>query len=226
MRQKRRSQALDHAIGFMVCVFILVAAAYRMELDLASFVFGAAKEPASPSQQIPSIPSEPTAISAQQPQAQPDASGYEHYTDKNGNEVVIVPARYQAPRAEPAPIQAAHQQGLQHGSPLSSEQISPTTVAPQRSAPPRNIALVALNAANGNTRMNVFESCRCSNGIATKGDTREEVIEKCAQPATRSTGGRDCREIWLYNFGPNEFMQGVCFKEDRVSKVLSLDYGY
>ncbi|MBJ6801825.1 DUF2845 domain-containing protein [Geomonas propionica] len=163
---------------------------------------------------------------AQQAQKQTDSAGYEHYTDKNGNEVVIVPARYQAPRAEQAPIQAAYQQGLQQGSPLSPEQASPAPVAPQHAAPPKNVALIAMNAANGNTRMNVFEACRCSNGIATKGDTRGEVLEKCAQPATRSGGARDCREIWLYNFGPNEFMQGVCFKGGRVSKVLSLEYGY
>lgn len=33
--------------------------------------------------------------------------------------------------------------------------------------------------------------------------------------------------MWLYNFGPTEFMQGVCFDNSgRVKKVLSLERGY
>lgn len=75
--------------------------------------------------------------------------------------------------------------------------------------------------------MDVFESCRCNNGLATKGDTRQEVLEKCAQPVSRQFSGySDCREIRLYHFGQNEFMQGVCFDRSRVTKVLSLDHGY
>ncbi|WP_224981668.1 DUF2845 domain-containing protein [Geomonas agri] len=225
MTQKRKSQEMRNAAGIWVSVLVLLFAIQLVKTDLTSFIFGAAKEPVVPTQQIPPMPSQPTVIPAPQPQAQKPESEYEHYTDKNGNEVVIVPARYEAPRAETAPIRASYQQGLQQGSPLPYDQASPTPVASQQAAPPRNIALVAMNAANGNTRMNVFESCRCSNGIATKGDTMGEVLEKCAQPVMRS-GGRDCSQIWLYNFGPNEFMQGVCFKGGRVSKVLSLDYGY
>ncbi|QWV96103.1 DUF2845 domain-containing protein [Geomonas nitrogeniifigens] len=222
MRQKRKSQSPQNAIGVLMSVLILLAAVQLVKTDLTSFIFGAAKEPAIPMQQVPAMPAQPVAMPATQPQEPTDTSGYEHYTDKNGNEVVVVPARYEA---EPAPIQAAPQQTLPQRSPLPSQQISPTTVAPIQAAPPRNVVLVAMNAANANTRMNVFESCRCNNGIATKGDTMGEVLEKCAQPAIKS-GGRDCSQIWLYNFGPNEFMQGVCFNGGRVSKVLSLDYGY
>ncbi|WP_085811869.1 DUF2845 domain-containing protein [Geoanaerobacter pelophilus] len=227
MRQKRRSEAIDHAIGILMSVFIVVTAAQIMEVDLTTFIFGAGKESAPPSQQIASIPSQQASIPAPQAETQTDPSGYQHYTDKNGNEVVVVPARYEAPRAEPAPIQAAPQQVLSQRSPLPSQQVIPATVTPTKAAPPKNLALVAMNAANGNTRMNVFESCRCSNGIATKGDSKEEVLEKCAQPASNQHSKRtDCDEIWLYNFGANEFMQGVCFSRGRVSKVLSLDYGY
>ena len=76
--------------------------------------------------------------------------------------------------------------------------------------------------------MNEFESCRCKNGLATKGDQKQDVLQKCDPPATRQfTSGRDCRELWLYNFGPNEFMQGICFDNSgRVKKVLSLAHGY
>ena len=78
--------------------------------------------------------------------------------------------------------------------------------------------------------MNEFESCRCSNGLATKGDFKEEVRQDCGNPVRiyyNYGNRRDCVEMWVYNFGPNEFMQGICF--DRASKVkyvLSLQRGY
>ena len=63
--------------------------------------------------------------------------------------------------------------------------------------------------------------------MAARGDSRGEVLQKCDQPVVRQIPRRGvCDEMWLYNFGPNEFMQGVCFSGSRVSKVLSLDYGY
>jgi hypothetical protein len=68
----------------------------------------------------------------------------------------------------------------------------------------------------------------CNNGIATKGDSKQDVQQKCGQPIrVQFTGNRDCSEMWLYNFGPNEFMQGVCFdRSTAVEKVLSLTHGY
>jgi hypothetical protein len=75
--------------------------------------------------------------------------------------------------------------------------------------------------------MNEFESCRCENRLATKGDTKQEVQEVCGKPVhVYYNLRRDCREMWLYNFGPNAFMQGICFENDRVKKVLSLTRGY
>ena len=76
--------------------------------------------------------------------------------------------------------------------------------------------------------MNEFESCRCKNGLASKGDRKQEVLQKCEQPVSHQfNNARDCREIWLYNFGPNEFMQGICFDNSgRVKKILSLTHGY
>jgi len=76
--------------------------------------------------------------------------------------------------------------------------------------------------------MNEFDSCRCKNGLASKGDQKQEVLQKCEQPVSnQSNYARDCREMWLYNFGPNEFMQGICFdRGGRVTKILSLSHGY
>ena len=153
---------------------------------------------------------------------------------KNGDDVIIVPARYEA-ETESASIKAAPQvqqrivqQRVPQVYPLAPQQVSQARIAPLQAAPPVNLTLVAMNAAaKAHTGMNVFESCRCNNGLAAKGDLKQEVLEKCAQPVSRQfTGSRVCREIWLYNFGPNEFMQGVCFDGNRANKVLSLDHGY
>ena len=84
-----------------------------------------------------------------------------------------------------------------------------------------------IAATNADAGVNEFDSCRCGNAIASKGDMKHEVLEKCGKPASVSYPRRDCRLMWLYNFGPNEFMQGICFdNNDRVKKILSLNRGY
>ncbi|UFS71173.1 DUF2845 domain-containing protein [Geomonas sp. RF6] len=86
------------------------------------------------------------------------------------------------------------------------------------------IILSSMSAYGG---VNEFDSCRCGNAIATKGDSKQEVLQKCGQPAKVSYQGTSCYQMWLYNFGPNEFMQGICFDSgDKVKKVLSLNHGY
>lgn len=87
---------------------------------------------------------------------------------------------------------------------------------------------VCLLATGATAGMNEFESCQCKNGLATKGDPKEEVLRECGKPAlTKYYVRKDCDEMWLYNFGPSEFMQGICFdNSNRVKKVLSLTPGY
>lgn len=87
--------------------------------------------------------------------------------------------------------------------------------------------LITTFTAAAHAGMNEFESCRCGNSIASKGDKKHEVLEKCGKPAQVSYPSRDCPELWLYNFGPNEFMQGICFdRSAQVKKILSLNHGY
>lgn len=90
------------------------------------------------------------------------------------------------------------------------------------------VAVMLGFGTNAVAGMNEFESCRCSQGIATRGDSKAEVVQKCGKPASQSrSGNSDCRDMWLYNFGPYEFMQGVCFDTNgKVKKVLSLNHGY
>jgi hypothetical protein len=87
------------------------------------------------------------------------------------------------------------------------------------------LCVLVANAVAG---MNEFESCQCKNGLATKGDPKEEIKQECGQPVlVKYNVRKDCDEMWLYNFGPNEFMQGICFdRSGRVKKVLSLTSGY
>ena len=219
------------SIGFSLFVHLYLIPKLNFAKHTASQVQSTElEELAHPEKQVTS----PLPAIRAEPQSPAPGKEYFSYTDKNGDDVIIVPARYEA-ETESAPIQAAPQvqqgivqQSAPQVSPLASQQVSQARVAPLQAAPPVNFALVAMNAAaNAHTGMNVFESCRCNNGLAAKGDLKQEVLEKCAQPVSRPfTASRDCREIWLYNFGPNEFMQGVCFDGNRVNKVLSLDYGY
>lgn len=90
------------------------------------------------------------------------------------------------------------------------------------------VAMSCSMTVNAFAGMNEFESCRCNNGIASRGDSKPEVLQECGQPARQQYGSNsDCREMWIYNFGPNEFMQGICFdRTDHVKKVLSLGHGY
>lgn len=219
------------SIGFSLIVhFYLIPTLYSARHATSQVQGAGLEEAAHPEKEV----TYPLPAVRAEPQSPAPGKEYSSYTDKNGDEVIIVPARYEA-ETESAPIQAApqvQQRGVQQRAPqvyqLASQQLSQARTAPLQAAPPVNLTLVAMNAAaKSHTGMNVFESCRCNSGLAVKGDLKQEVLEKCAQPVSRQfTGSRDCREIWLYNFGPNEFMQGVCFDNNRVKKVLSLDYGY
>ena len=77
-----------------------------------------------------------------------------------------------------------------------------------------------------------FDTCRCANGLASKGDSKEEVLQECGKPMAKHSryqrirGSRMHVEEWVYNFGPNEFMQAIIFDSDgKVVSVTSLGYG-
>lgn len=227
MKLRHESKVIPRMIAALMFALLITATPALLKLNLTGVIFGEFTKPKSPPIQISNHPKEQSELPASQPASQTDPSGNEHYTDKNGNEVIIVNARYEA-KTEAAPIQAAPQQKPYQAPPLVSQQTNQTRNVPLQAPPPANLTTVVSNAvAKAHIDMNVFESCRCNNGLATKGDLKQDVLEKCAQPVIRQHSGRgDCREIWLYNFGPNEFMQGICFDGNRVSKVISLDHGY
>jgi len=88
--------------------------------------------------------------------------------------------------------------------------------------------ILCLQATYAVAGADEYESCRCKNELATKGDSKLVIQQKCGPPLQVSYNvRRGCSEMWLYNFGPNEFMQGICFDQrGSVQKVLSLTRGY
>lgn len=79
------------------------------------------------------------------------------------------------------------------------------------------------------------EAYKCSNGIVSPGDSKSEVLEKCGEPTLRTSTGRIFKyagktyrptENWIYDPGPNEFINWVNFNGDRVSILYNTgDYG-
>ena len=78
-----------------------------------------------------------------------------------------------------------------------------------------------------------YDSCRCKNGLATVGDSSQEVLSDCGQPLRKESGQLMIRgkriyaQKWIYNFGPQEFMQAIAFGDNgKVVTVESLGRGY
>ena len=87
---------------------------------------------------------------------------------------------------------------------------------------------------------------RCGNKLVSVGDTKIELLQKCGEPiqVTHRKERYPIRiydyhlddyrlsyeivyvEEWIYNFGPNRFMQSIIFRDGRISKIESLSYGY
>lgn len=102
------------------------------------------------------------------------------------------------------------------------------------------LAIPTLYAAQANA-----DGLRCGSRLVLTGDTRASVRNKCGDPADVTHSTRVKRpsfvfhgrlyhgeeavvdvENWIYNFGPNRFMQRVRFVDGIVEDVESLDYGY
>ena len=170
MELRHGSKVMPRIVGALMLVLMVTVTPALLKIDLANIIFGKINNPAQPPQVITKKRIE---VPVPQPVSQTDLSGYKHYTDKNGDEVIIVNARYEA-KTESAPIPAAPQQKSYQVPPLVPQQVSQTRNVPLQTPPPGNLTSVAMNAAgNAHTGMNVFESCRCNNGLATKGNLKQ-----------------------------------------------------
>jgi hypothetical protein len=103
--------------------------------------------------------------------------------------------------------------------------------------------IVSLIALSATTRA---DALRCGSNLVSDGDHFTEVLRICGNPEHVSTWveyktypiehdhypfytsgyGAVTIEEWIYNFGPNRFMQLLRFENGRLRKIKSLDYGY
>jgi hypothetical protein len=96
-------------------------------------------------------------------------------------------------------------------------------------------ALAASGSAAGS------DTLRCGSHLVSTGDTKVEVLIKCGAPAWKDTwtdeviDGIDAtlgravsvgRERWVYNFGPNAFLEFLSFDNDRLTGITAGSYGY
>ncbi len=108
----------------------------------------------------------------------------------------------------------------------------------------RLIVLMILTMAAASARADALQ---CGTSLVSTGDTRDQVIAKCGNPADveRSSvfvpamawvngvpvaAGNTLIEVpvelWLYNFGPTKLMRRVRFESGRVVAIEILGYGY
>lgn len=68
--------------------------------------------------------------------------------------------------------------------------------------------------------LDTIDAMECPGGMVFVGDNRYSVLEKCGEPAASEEYGR----IWIYNFGPTEFVYYLTFTND-ILEIIQLD-GY
>ena len=66
-----------------------------------------------------------------------------------------------------------------------------------------------------------YSVIQCPGGIISVGDTRFEVVEKCGEPTRVEDNG----DIFIYDYGPTEFVRYITFVEDKVERIQMGGYG-
>ena len=62
---------------------------------------------------------------------------------------------------------------------------------------------------------------QCRGGFISVGDSRSSVLEKCGAP----TYEQDFGNVWIYDYGPKEFVRYITFVDDRVERIQMGGYG-
>ncbi len=65
------------------------------------------------------------------------------------------------------------------------------------------------------------DSFRCASGIAERGDAKYAVQEKCGKPTSVDQGD----DVWIYDFGPGQFVYYLTFLEGRLNRIQRGGYG-
>jgi hypothetical protein len=89
------------------------------------------------------------------------------------------------------------------------------------------------------------DSMRCGSQLVSDGDTIDEVLALCGEPAQRTRtwmtrqprfefGGREVPfpghedvpvDVWTYDFGPSRLMRRVRFVAGKVDSIETLEHG-
>jgi hypothetical protein len=78
-----------------------------------------------------------------------------------------------------------------------------------------------LFAGQALAELDDYSVIQCPGGIISVGDTRFEVTEKCGEPTRVEDNG----DIWIYDYGPTEFVRYITFVEDKVERIQIGGYG-
>jgi hypothetical protein len=62
-------------------------------------------------------------------------------------------------------------------------------------------------------------SIMCDNGVVNIGDMNVDVQDKCGQPSSQTMNE------WVYDFGPDQPVYTVIFKEGQVVRILEDEGG-
>lgn len=81
-------------------------------------------------------------------------------------------------------------------------------------------AAAAGRAALAEDRRNE-SSLVCNGNILSVGESKLSAQEKCGPPTMKDEGGN----LWMYNFGPGQFVYYVTFWEGSILRIESGDYG-
>ena len=69
------------------------------------------------------------------------------------------------------------------------------------------------------------DSLECSGGTVFTGDSQESVLNKCGDPQKVTRQDAASPVIWVYNFGPSEFVYYVTFTDGVVIRIQVGNYG-
>ena len=68
-------------------------------------------------------------------------------------------------------------------------------------------------------------SLDCDGGTVSQGDSEDSVRDKCGDPQKVTQRDKYSPVIWLYNFGPSDFVYYVTFTNGMVERIQTGDYG-
>jgi hypothetical protein len=93
------------------------------------------------------------------------------------------------------------------------------------------VAAVAFSAMGSHTVMSAdptddVDSVRCGNQLVTVGDRQFTVAEKCGEPNRIQGPSYGGTEVWVYNFGPREFIRYLSFVNGRLYRIQVGGYGW